>query len=166
MNVQALFDANEYVTLTDYLQRLGIKDVPTYLKAVTVEDDNNYAHIDKAVERFIKYKEGNKHIATLVDSDVDGYLSSSMLRSFIYNKYGINIQFFIHDKFPKAHGLNDREIQKELAESNVELLFIPDASANIHGSIYNKDGEQIEIIVLDHHNNVAEREDTILVSNQ
>ena len=166
MNVQALFDANEYVTLTDYLQRLGIKDVQTYLKAVTVEDDNNYAHIDEAVERFMKYKEENKHIATLVDSDVDGYLSSSMLRSFIHNKYGIDIQFFIHDKFPKAHGLNDREIQKELAESNVELLFIPDASANIHGNIYNKDGEQIEIIVLDHHNNVAEREDTILVSNQ
>ena len=49
MNVQALFDANEYVTLTDYLQRLGIKDVETYLKATTVEDDNNYAHIDEDV---------------------------------------------------------------------------------------------------------------------
>ena len=72
MNVQALFDTNEYVTLTDYLQRLGIKDVQTYLKAATVEDDNNYAHIDEAVERFMKYKEENKHIATLVDSDVDG----------------------------------------------------------------------------------------------
>ena len=65
MNVQALFDANEYVTLTDYLQRLGIKDVPTYLKAVTVEDDNNYAYIDEAVERFINYKKKNKHINTI-----------------------------------------------------------------------------------------------------
>lgn len=164
MNVESLFDANENVTLADYLHRLGVKDVKQYLKSSTVEDDDNYAHIDEAVNRFIEYK--NKPIATLVDSDVDGYLSSSMLRSFIYNKYGIIMQFFIHDKYPKAHGLNDKEIQEELAQSNVELLFIPDASANINGSICNKDGKQIKIIVLDHHNKVAEREDTILVSNQ
>ena len=136
-----------------------------------VEDDSMlYQNMDKAVKMFDKHISNKSKIGLLIDCDCDGYLSSSMMYDYIVNElnYKGEVVYFIHEG--KIHGLSDDEVFSDILKANLDLLIIPDASSD-EGLYHTRlNNDNVDIIVLDHHeaklNNQANTDKTVIVNNQ
>ncbi|WP_324658693.1 single-stranded-DNA-specific exonuclease RecJ [Bacillus velezensis] len=117
-------------------------------------------NIDKASDCLIKHLENKNKIFVQVDSDVDGYTSSSIIINYIKAIYPkADIRYRIHED--KEHG-----IFIDTIPDDVDLVLIPDAGSGQfeeHEAL-NKRGT--EIIVIDHHECERESEHAIVVNNQ
>lgn len=118
-------------------------------------------NIDKAVSCFIKHIENKSRIHIIVDSDVDGYTSASMVYRYI-KQLGedINVTYSLHTK--KQHGISeDIEIPKDC-----ELLIVPDAGSNDIEQCKELAEKGIDVIILDHHICDKQNDFAIVVNNQ
>ncbi|MGG1395611.1 single-stranded-DNA-specific exonuclease RecJ [Bacillus velezensis] len=117
-------------------------------------------NIDKAADCLIKHLENKNKIFVQVDSDVDGYTSSSIIINYIKKICPkANIHYRIQDG--KEHG-----IFIDTIPDDVDLVIIPDAGSSQfeeHEAL-NKRGT--EIIVIDHHECDRVSEHAIVVNNQ
>lgn len=119
-------------------------------------------------------KEDEK-IAILVDVDVDGFSSSSLLTNYLRQQmlpYGsfpdskLEIVHLFHEK--KTHGLGDVNVMRRIRdEVKPTLLIVPDASgtADQYQALV---GIGVDVVVMDHHD-TKERGDgqrVIVVNNQ
>lgn len=141
----------------------GIKNWKQYLNLNEdcIHDFNLLKNIDKAVGCFIKHIENKSRIHIIVDSDVDGYTSASMVYRYI-KQLGkdINVTYSLHTK--KQHGISeDIEIPKDC-----ELLIIPDAGSNDIEQCKELTEKGIDVIILDHHICDKENDFAIVVNNQ
>lgn len=141
----------------------GIENWKRYLNLNEdcIHDFNLLKNIDKAVNCFIKHIENKSRIHIIVDSDVDGYTSASMVYRYI-KQLGkdINVTYSLHTK--KQHGISeDIEIPKDC-----ELLIIPDAGSNDIEQCKELTEKGIDIIILDHHICDKQNDFAIVVNNQ
>ena len=141
----------------------GIENWKQYLNLNEdcIHDFNLLKNIDKAVSCFIKHIENKSRIHIIVDSDVDGYTSASMVYRYI-KQLGkdINVTYSLHTK--KQHGISeDIEIPKDC-----ELLIIPDAGSNDIEQCKELTEKGIDIIILDHHICDKQNDFAIVVNNQ
>ena len=141
----------------------GIENWKRYLNLNEdcIHDFNLLKNIDKAVSCFIKHIENKSRIHIIVDSDVDGYTSASMVYRYI-KQLGkdINVTYSLHTK--KQHGISeDIEIPKDC-----ELLIIPDAGSNDIEQCKELTEKGIDIIILDHHICDKQNDFAIVVNNQ
>lgn len=141
----------------------GIEDWKQYLNLNEdrIHDFNLLKNIDKAVSCFIKHIENKSRIHIIVDSDVDGYTSASMVYRYI-KQLGedINVTYSLHTK--KQHGISeDIEIPKDC-----ELLIIPDAGSNDIEQCKKLTEKDIDVIILDHHICDKQNDFAIVVNNQ
>ena len=114
-----------------------------------VENISNYKNLDIGIGMYLNAIEERKQIATLVDVDADGYLSSAIAYNFTIDEMNYdNIVFILKDT--KEHGLTD-EIVDKLYTSNVKLLIIPDAGSENYELLKKVSDFGIDILVLDHH---------------
>ena len=118
-------------------------------------------NIDKAVSCFINHIEKKSRIHIIVDSDVDGYTSASMIYRYIkYLGEDINVSYSLHTK--KQHGISeDVEIPDDC-----ELLIVPDAGSNDIEQCKELTGKGIDVIILDHHICDKQNDFAIVVNNQ
>ena len=141
----------------------GIENWKQYLNLNEdcIHDFNLLKNIDKAVGCFIKHIENKSRIHIIVDSDVDGYTSASMVYRYI-KQLGkdINVTYSLHTK--KQHGISeDIEIPKDC-----ELLIIPDAGSNDIEQCKELTKKGIDVIILDHHICDKQNDSAIVVNNQ
>lgn len=141
----------------------GIENWKQYLNLNEdcIHDFNLLKNIDKAVNCFIKHIENKSRIHIIVDSDVDGYTSASMVYRYI-KQLGkdINVTYSLHTK--KQHGISDDiEIPKDC-----ELLIIPDAGSNDIEQCKELAEKGIDVIILDHHICDKQNDFAIVVNNQ
>lgn len=141
----------------------GIENWKRYLNLNEdcIHDFNLLKNIDKAVSCFIKHIENKSRIHIIVDSDVDGYTSASMVYRYI-KQLGkdINVTYSLHTK--KQHGISeDIEIPKDC-----ELLIIPDAGSNDIEQCKELTEKGIDVIILDHHICDKQNDFAIVVNNQ
>ena len=141
----------------------GIENWKQYLNLNEdcIHDFNLLKNIDKAVSCFIKHIENKSRIHIIVDSDVDGYTSASMIYRYI-KQLGedINVTYSLHTK--KQHGISeDIEIPKDC-----ELLIIPDAGSNDIEQCKELTEKGIDVIILDHHICDKQNDFAIVVNNQ
>lgn len=141
----------------------GIENWKRYLNLNEncIHDFNLLKNIDKAVSCFIKHIENKSRIHIIVDSDVDGYTSASMVYRYI-KQLGkdINVTYSLHTK--KQHGISDDiEIPKDC-----ELLIIPDAGSNDIEQCKELTEKGIDVIILDHHICDKQNDFAIVVNNQ
>ncbi|HZK00059.1 MAG TPA: DHH family phosphoesterase, partial [Tissierellaceae bacterium] len=167
-NARNEYDDIDHI-LYQVLENRGVVNPPHYIKmmddASVTHDFNLLTNIDRARDRYLKAIENNENIHILVDCDVDGYSSTSMVYNYTVNDMGYNnVSYSIHTG--KQHGLSKDIIIPE----GVQLLIIPDASSNEqHKHKQLKEERDIDIIILDHHevDNYKEEEQTaIIVNNQ
>lgn len=150
MQINTLFNNNEEITLETYLNKCGVENVSKYLKCNTVEDDNNYININRGKEIVNRYLNENKDIYLLADCDCDGFMSASMVYTFIKRTTSqSNIKLLVHDG--KEHGLADKKIFKMLKESEPSLLWIPDAGSSNMEQIEALYDLGYDIVITDHH---------------
>lgn len=93
----------------------------------------------------------NKNIIILIDQDMDGFSASALLYRFIKNDLEYdNINFIIPED--KTHGLTT-EVMTELKNMSNDstLVIIPDAASNDTKQLEKLNSENIETLVLDHH---------------
>lgn len=141
----------------------GIENLEQYLNLNEdcTHDFNLLDNIDKAVSCFINHIENKSRIHIIVDSDVDGYTSASMVYRYIKHLgEDINVTYSLHTK--KQHGISeDVEIPDDC-----ELLIVPDAGSNDIEQCKELTGKGIDVIILDHHICDKQNDFAIVVNNQ
>lgn len=137
----------------DILRLNGIKNIDDFINPSekNVEDLWCLNNLDVAAKTILEHIINNKEIGILVDCDADGYTSASIMYDYIVRISNNNLipKYFIHNG--KQHGLDDKEVFKQIKNSNLDLLIIPDAGT---GNIF-ECNELImlgtSIVILDHH---------------
>lgn len=148
------------------LENRGIEDVERFLRP-SKEDEIHYSNlknIDRAVEMFNKHKENNSSIAVIVDSDSDGYTSSSILIQYLRKNFpGIPVKYHIHEK--RENGLTE-DMMDHLDSNTPDLLIIPDAGTNNFEQLKELHDKGVDVIILDHHLAEGESEHAVVVNPQ
>ena len=126
-------------------------------------DAYNLKNIDHAAERLLHHLRRNSKILFIVDCDVDGFTSSSILWLYIKHTFPeIELEFTVHEH--KQHGLDDK-IDWITDEARWDLVIIPDA-----GSYDVKEHRMLgelgmDVIVLDHHDQLYDENGNPVISN-
>ena len=113
-----------------------------------IADPSNLDNCEAAAKRILKAVENNEHIGLVIDSDVDGITSSTIIYSYLHDiKPDLEITYFFHDG--KQHGLEDS--WEKFIDAKVSMVIEPDAGIN-DKKYHDKLGEVgIDTVVLDHH---------------
>lgn len=163
-----------YSALEQVLTNRGIKyeDIPHYVNT-TDNDINSFLLLGEeklklAVTWILETIRENKDIIIIVDSDCDGFTSSSLLINYLYDLFPAwvmaHVHWVIHSG--KQHGLSD--CYDEIAKSNYSLVIVPDAGSNDYEYQDKLFEIRIKTIVLDHHE-IEEPEkinNAIVINNQ
>ena len=156
------------------LYNRGIKTKKEMNKYINTTDDdiNSFMYfgivpLKNAAAALITTIKNNEDAIVIVDSDCDGYVSSSTLINYLYDLFPAWVQnhltWFMHSG--KQHGLSDFPIDK-IDNPNLKLIICPDSSSNdytYHQQLAEKD---IKVIVLDHHEADRISEHAIVINNQ
>lgn len=130
----------------------------SFLDSHLLGEDN----LDSASKLLMSAIKSNHRIAVVVDCDVDGYTSSSILCSYLWERFGFsNIQPIFHRG--KEHGLSDTI---DRIEENVHLVILPDAGTNDIEQHKILCDRGVSVICLDHHEQDVESEFAVIINNQ
>lgn len=125
----------------------------------------DYTNMHKAANELIENFDNNKKAILLVDSDVDGYMSSAMmLRSIRMIWPQANVVVLFHSE--KQHGLTDEIMLEIFKEEDVNLVIIPDAGSENYEKHKELENNNIKCIVIDHHEVPQRSPYAIVVNNQ
>lgn len=85
------------------------------------------ANIDEAVKMLLRHLHQTGRILVIVDSDLDGYASSSLLLNYLYSHFPTIVENKIYYRFHegKIHG-----IDLAMVEQDVKLVVVPDAGSS------------------------------------
>lgn len=156
----------------DYVKELlkerGVTDFEKFLKPSeeNLQSPRSLDNIDKGADLLINVLENNGNILLIVDSDCDGFTSSSIIYLYIKKMYPkANITYLLHEG--KQHGLQDHI--ESIMQKNIkyDLIILPDSSSNDFE--YHEQLRSIEIpaLVLDHHlTDIKLSDNAIVINNQ
>ena len=159
--------------MPEILRNRGIDDYETYLNLddSVIQDYADLEGIKNAVNTTIFALENGHKIGILIDEDVDGFCSASMVYMYLnrinnelYDSKS-NICYLLHKK-AKAHGLSEDITIPE----DVKLLIIPDAGTNDVTQCTELVSRGVQIVILDHHekeeSEIKMPEEVVIVNNQ
>lgn len=163
-----------YSALEQVLTNRGIKyeNILHYVNT-TDEDINSFLllgekKLKQAVTWILEAVKENKDIIIVVDSDCDGFTSSSLLINYLYDLFPAwvvaHVHWIIHSG--KQHGLSD--CCDEIVKNQYSLVIVPDAGSNDYEYQDKLFKIGIKTIVLDHHE-IEEPEkikNAIVINNQ
>lgn len=121
-----------------------------------------FNNIERALDVFNYHMTNDTNIHIIIDSDVDGITSASMMWRYIVELTGREPTFDTHEL--KQHGLY-QEIVDRIPE-NTDLLIMPDASSDDHHWHKVLAERGVDVLVLDHHNFKGDCEHSIIINNQ
>ena len=105
MQIKPLYKNTDYVTISDYLTKCGVVNTQKWLSHKALEKSSDYDNIDEWCKKLNYVINKKENFYLLVDSDLDGYFSSSMF--YIYCKHinpNVNIIPIFHTE--KQHGID------------------------------------------------------------
>ena len=171
MKINEIFKKDESITVNDYLNHCGIKDINKYLNPTwEIDNWNDYDNMDKALEMFNKHFLPHNPVYIICDSDLDGITSASILYSYMIDlatecKEDWDIEILLHDS--KERGLQDKDILKHIYSDSKPFIIIPDAGTNDYQEVKElKLQRNIDVLILDHHDIETPVEDGVLITNQ
>ena len=174
--LRANFSTNPDQALKEILIQRGVTDIENFMypsPVVCELDPHKLVNIDKAAEQLLYHLRKNSDILFIVDSDCDGFTSSSILWLYIKHIFpDARLEFTLHDH--KQHGLDDK-VTWICDEAKWDLVICPDAASydiEEHRAL----GELgMDVICLDHHEQlydengnpvISDLPNTIVVNNQ
>lgn len=117
-------------------------------------------NITETLECIKRHVNNDSNIHIIVDSDVDGYGSASMIYRYLKHIGNNKITYSLHTK--KQHGLSSDIVIPD----NCNLLIIPDAGSNDVEQCKTFKEKGIDIIIIDHHLCDIKNPYAIIVNNQ
>lgn len=164
MKTEPLYNKTDFVTIQDYLYKCGIEDVDLWLKHKYLDDINNYTNIDEFCKKLYNALTNKQKIYLLVDSDLDGFMSSSMFYVYCHSVHkDCRIKPIFHTG--KQHGL-DSIAMTEIKQYKPSLLVILDAGTNDVAQDKELKILGWDIICADHHEREKKNPYCTLVNNQ
>lgn len=148
------------------LNNRGIEDWENYINLCFSDRStyNKLTNIDKAAELFDKHFQNKDPIGILMDNDVDGVTSATIMYQYIKSlDEDYDVQVYVHEK-NKSHGLSDRDF----IIGDIKLLIVPDAGTNDIAEHKELVDKGINCICLDHHHASVDISESpaIIVNNQ
>ena len=168
MKIHELYKQNEEITIESYFNKCGVDDLEEYLNpsGKGLDDPNGYYNMSDAVKLFMKHRNNLSDTYIICDSDLDGITSTVVLYRYMkLLNSNWNIDILIHNG--KERGLQDKDILKYILENPRPFIIIPDAGTNDREQ--EKELEDVDILVLDHHDIVTPIQNSdnhILINNQ
>ena len=169
------YSTNPDKALKEILQDRGVKDIESFMNPSPLceLDAHKLVNIDKAAQVLLHHLRRDSNILFVVDCDVDGYTSSSILWLYIKHIFpAAKLEFTVHDH--KQHGLDDK-VNWICDEARWDLVLCPDAASydvEEHLAL----GELgMDVICLDHHEQLYDENgnpitstypNTVVVNNQ
>ena len=152
--------------LKEILKDRGVTDIENFLHptpAACELNPHSLVNIDAAAERLLHHLRRNSDILFIVDSDCDGFTSSSILWLYIKHIFpDARLEFTLHDH--KQHGLDDK-VTWICDEAKWDLVICPDA-ASYDVEEHRALGELgMDVICLDHHEQLYDKEGNPVISN-
>ena len=160
----------QYPTVTEQvLYGRGINNIKEWLNAdmSDVAHWNTLNNISEAINTLAAAIEHNLNVCIIVDCDVDGYTSAAILINFIYSLYpewlNEHLTYLHHNG--KQHGLID---MRDSIPIDTNLIICPDSASNDYNEHKYWNEQNVDIIVLDHHEADFESTaiNTVIVNNQ
>lgn len=174
MNYKLIQPPNQnYSALEQVLVNRGIPraEIQHWLHT-TDEDINDFRllgedKLKRAAQALLTAVNENQKILIVIDCDADGFCSSALLINYLYDLFPAWVQncvkWFIHDG--KQHGLSDVNVAQVAADGFAQV-WTPDASSNDYEYHLAFTKENIEIVVLDHHEAEFVSPNAIIINNQ
>ena len=159
------YSTNPEKALKEILQDRGVTDIANFMHptAGCELDAYDLENIEHAADRLLHHLRRNSKILFVVDCDVDGFTSSSILWLYIKHTFPeVELEFTVHEH--KQHGLDDK-VDWITDEARWDLVIIPDA-----GSYDVKEHRMLgelgmDVIVLDHHDQLYDENGNPVVSD-
>ena len=146
------------------LKQRGIENVDLFLnpQPCSLQDWRDLDNIENGIQLIKDTINNNLPYALIIDSDVDGFTSSTILYNYIkFLNPNKEIEYFLHNG--KQHGLED--MWEKLQEKEYCAILVPDAGSNDSQFAINLN---VPILVLDHHilEDDCVANNLILINNQ
>jgi len=171
---------NYYTMNPDYaLQEIlidrGVKDIENFLYPTSKCELDPYGleNIDLAADMLLRHLRADSKIMFIVDSDCDGFTSSSILWLYIKHIFPkANLNFTLHEH--KQHGLDDKIDWLETL-NDIDLVICPDSASYDVEEHARLADLNIDCLVLDHHEQLYDTDgnpvvstapNTVIVNNQ
>jgi len=158
-------DINSSNYLSDYLRKLGIKKVSSFMDVPSRVDEDQAILLDNIDELTTQLKKGfdsNANFFLQVDSDADGYTSAAIFYNYFKKLYpDAKISWRLHEE--KEHG-----VIVDTVPDNTDYVIIPDAGSNQYDEQLELAQRGMRVLVMDHHHadDFVEIENTVVVNNQ
>lgn len=147
---------------------LSLDQIPLFLnpEPSCLSDPEQFENIEAGANLLLENLNNNKNIWFVVDCDVDGYTSASILWLYIKRIYpDANLNYIVHEQ--KQHGLNDIIDWLEENHDKIDLMIVPDAGSNDEVEFDRLWKVDIPCLILDHHQVEGEVSDkAIIINNQ
>lgn len=128
------------------LENRGITRDLFNLDESVIENYNNYDNIQEGIELLLKHLNNGSKIAMIVDTDVDGITSFTILYKYIKELFpNIHIEILIHTE--KQHGLSEDIIISD----DIGFVILTDSSSNDFKQHKELKIRGIDVLVIDHH---------------
>lgn len=151
--------------IKQYLKSCGIDDVDLYLNPNIQCFDNpfDYKNMKQAIKIFDKHIKNKNDIGILIDSDMDGTCSASIIYQLCVEQE-VNPKIYFHSG--KQHGIHDK--LDEIIKDNLSLLIVPDAGTNDveDCKMIKEANKECDILILDHHEILLDNPYAVIVNNQ
>ena len=134
------------------LEARGVKDVEHLMNVSEkdVLDPFLMLNMQKGIDLLLKHIETGSRINVLIDEDVDGVTSASMIYLYIKKKFNYdNITFTTNEN--KEHGIKIRRLDTVHPNKDYQLLIVPDAGTNDIKEHKILKGRGVDVLILDHH---------------
>lgn len=125
-------------------------------------DPASLTDMEKAAERLARAVQRGEKVAIFGDYDVDGAVSSAMMKRFLAH-YGIASEIYIPDRIFEGYGPNP-EAMRELA-GRASLIVTVDCGVNSAVAIAAATEAGADVVVLDHHQVGGELPEAVAVVN-
>ena len=169
------YTTNPEKALSEILIDRGVQDIESFLHPTSECELDPYGleNIDLAAELLLRHLRANSKIMFVVDSDCDGFTSSSILWLYIKHIFPeANLTFTLHEH--KQHGLDDKIDWLETL-NDIDLVICPDSASYDIEEHERLSDLNISCLVLDHHEQqydtdgnpiISTSPNTVIVNNQ
>lgn len=171
MKYQLIAPVTNQSTLVQVLVNRGIqlKDIQKYTTA-TIKDVNEPEllgkdKLDKAVRMVAQHIKNDSKTIIIVDPDVDGNTASALLLNYFYKMFPAwteKIDFFFHKG--KQHGLSD--CYNKIIQDGYKFVLCPDAGSNDVEPSKALHLNNIDLLILDHHDFDTDNPYALIINNQ
>ncbi len=132
-----------------------------FLKLSSIPKPHTFKDMQKAARRIVQAIEGKEKIAIVGDYDVDGVVSTALMKEF-FDEIGYEVELVIPNRFKHGYGLTPQIIE-ELGD--VHLIITVDNGINAVEAANRCQEKGIDLIITDHHTPGAELPDAYAIVN-